>query len=115
MTMSGNDLVFYTDEILLQRITQSNKDALVTVFDRYAADLYRYILPLIRERQLNGHAEDHTKHVLIEVFVRLWDDRETLSINLSLSHHLFSEAHDRAVQYADRCEGAASLLQAFEQ
>jgi DNA-directed RNA polymerase specialized sigma24 family protein len=106
----GNDLTLCTDEVLLRHIMQGNKDALVTVFDRYAADLYRHILPLIRSYELNDHAEDDTKFILIAIFVTLWDDRETLSISTTLSHYLFSEAHDRAIQFV-HCENPPALMQ----
>jgi hypothetical protein len=110
-----DDLALCSDEVLLHHIMQGNKDALVTVFDRYAADLYRHILPLIRSHELNDHAEDDTKFILIAVFVTLWDDRETLSINSTLAQYLFSEAHDRAILYADHHEDMASLMQASGQ
>lgn len=110
----GDDLTLCSDEVLIHHIMQGNKDALVTVFDRYAADLYRHILPLIRSHQLNDHAEEDTKFILIAVFVTLWDDRETLSINSSLSHYLISEAHDRAMQYAGPCENAVDFAQVFQ-
>jgi hypothetical protein len=111
----GDDLTLCTDEVLIHQIMQGNKDALVTVFDRYAADLYGHILPLIRSHQLNDHAEEDTKFILIAVFVTLWDDRETLSINSTLSHYLLSEAHDRAILFADHYEDATALMQASGQ
>ena len=113
----GNDLTLCTDEALLQRITQSNKDALIMLFDRYSADLYRYILPLVRTYRLDDQAEDDTKHILTAVFITLWDDRETLAIESTLSEHLYSEAYDRIMLYAgmDLSWTAASSFQAFEQ
>lgn len=94
------DLALCTDETLLGHIAQGNKDALVTLFDRYSSDLYRYVLPLVRMHLSNVHAEDDTKHVLISIFTTLWDNRETVEVKTTLVNYLFSEAFDRAVHYA---------------
>ena len=113
------DLALCTDELLLDHITRGSKDALVTLFDRYSSDLYRYVLPLVRMHLSNIHAEDDTKHILINIFTTLWDNRETVELKTTLANYLFSEAFDRAVHYAcirkDMAWSGGALFQVSKQ
>lgn len=94
------DLTVLTDGSLLQRITESDKQALIVLFDRYAADLYSYVLPQVRGRTLKEQKpEDVARNILIDIFTSLWDDRNTLSIATTTSAYLFAGAYNRAVDY----------------
>lgn len=94
------DLLHYTDEELFHLVTQSDKQALLILFDRYADGLYSYILPLVRARTVENPApEDTTQYILIDIFTSLWDAHKTLLIPATVRTYLFSAAYNKAVDY----------------
>ena len=100
MKKSEQDMSGCTDEELFRLVTQSEKSALIILFDRYAADLYSYILPLVRTRKSNNVTpEAVTQYILIDIFMRVWDNRKTLVVPVTIRAYLFSAAYNKAVDY----------------
>ena len=97
----GTDLTACNDETLLLRIAQGDKEAFITAYDRYAADVYAYSMQLIRMGASGRQASEDAQVVLISVFASLWDNRETLSSSLTLIDHLYTNAYNRVVKRWD--------------
>jgi DNA-directed RNA polymerase specialized sigma24 family protein len=91
---SGADLTTHSDETLLLRIAQDDKEAFLMIYDRYAADVYTYSMQLIRRSTSGKNARDKAQKILIGVFMSLWKDRKTPSGSLTLIDHLYSEVHN---------------------
>src|SRR5688572_22923085 len=94
------DLLHYTDEELGRLVKQSDKRALLVLFDRYAGDLYSYILPLVRTRTLETPVpEDIVQRILIDIFTSLWDAHKILQLPTTVRTYLFSAAYNKAIHY----------------
>lgn len=90
-----NDLTRFSDEELLQLlIAQSDKRALIVLFDRYAASLYNFILSSIGSyKPKNLSRQDTTQRILIDIFTSLWDSHKTLKVPTTVRAYLFSVAY----------------------
>lgn len=88
-----------SDAELLCLLTKGDKNALIMIYDRYATDLYAYLIPLVRTRVSGKEARERTMQILIDIFIPLWDDREKLVIPSVLSEYLYSTAYHKAVNY----------------
>lgn len=88
-----------SDKELFDLLVQSDKNALATIYDRYSIDLYAYIMSLVRTRASGRQAQEDTIKILIDVFLSLWGDRETLLISSTLKDYLVSSAYSRAFNY----------------
>jgi hypothetical protein len=88
------DLTTCSDEILLRRMSQGDKEAFLVVYDRYAADIYTYSIQLVRRRTPGKNARDEAQKILIGVFTSLWNNRKTLSGSRTLIEHLYSEVYN---------------------
>lgn len=101
MSKSEQILSNLTDEELFRLVTQSDKKALLGLFERYASDVYSCILPVVRTRKSKSVTpEAVTQYILIDVFTELWDNRKTLVIPITIRTYLLSSAYKRAVDYA---------------
>lgn len=90
------DFTNVTDEVLLHRVKQNNKQALLLLFDRYAPVLYSTMLPLVRDQRFkDADPEDTAKQILILVFTTLWDDRQTVHVQTTVRAYLLSEAYNK--------------------
>lgn len=94
------DLTTLTDKELLYLIRQNDGQALLMLFDRYAAALYNHVLSQVRARTLKDQEpEDVTQNILTDIFTSLWDNQNTLSIATTVRAYLFADAYNRAVDY----------------
>lgn len=101
MSKSEQILSNLTDVELFRLVTQSDKKALLGLFERYASDVYSCILPVVRTRKSKSVTpEAVTQYILIDVFTELWDNRKTLVIPITIRTYLLSSAYKRAVDYA---------------
>jgi hypothetical protein len=95
----GNHLIAYSDDELLRLLTQNNKDAFATIYDRYATDLYFYIKQIVLTRTSGSKAQKDTQMILIDIFAALLNNRSTLPPSFVLADYMFSSAYHRAVNY----------------
>lgn len=91
---SEADLATCSDEALLLRMSQGDKEAFLVVYDRYAADIYTYSIQRVRRRTPGKNARDEAQKILIGVFRSLWNNRKTLSGPQALIEHLYSEVYN---------------------
>lgn len=96
--MYSQDLTTFTDEELLDLlITHSDKQALIILFDRYAASLYNFILSSLGScKPKNLSRQDTTQHILIDIFTSLWNSHKTLKVPTTIRAYLFSTAFNKA-------------------
>lgn len=86
--------------------------ALGEIYDRYHQPVYRYVLNLIKIPEL-------TEDIVHEVFVKLWDKRETIHIRENFQGYLFTTCRNQAVDATKRIiaerELKTELLRYYDQ
>ena len=101
----------YDDQALLKCLKESDKHAFTEIYNRYHKDIYRYLLSIVK---LEEQAED----LLHEVYIKLWESRETIFIKGSFKSYLFRISHNKAIDalrkmVKDR-KLQAAILRTFE-
>ena len=82
---------FTPDETLIDRLLLNDIAAFEELSLRYCYSLYSYCMS-----KLNS-AED-SKRIVRNIFISLWENRDTLPINFSISLHLYTEVRKAVVQ-----------------
>lgn len=77
----------YDDLALVSLVAIGDKDAFAEVFERYNSILFGHVYNKLRNRE-------EARDVVQEVFVKLWEKRETLNITTNLSGYLFMMARN---------------------
>jgi RNA polymerase sigma-70 factor (ECF subfamily) len=75
------DYTLHTDQFLLQQLTHNDQAAFTAIYQRYWKLLFREALNVLRSQK---EAEDCVQ----ELFVSLWNRRQSLSVNSSLKAYL---------------------------
>lgn len=79
------------EQLLLKRISEGNWEAYTHLFNNYLNKLSQYIHPFVnRSRQ-------DTEEVIQEIFLTLWERRETLSSIQSFDRYLFRMAKNKVI------------------
>lgn len=100
----------YSDTELLSLLKVGDKLAFTEIYNRFHKPVYRYLISIVK---VDEHAED----LVHEVFLKLWESRETLSIKGAFTPYLFRACHNKGIDAlrkiaADR-KLQESLLRAF--
>jgi len=81
-----------TDFQLLDKIREGQQSALKILYDRYADDLF------VRARGILKKKED-AEEVVQDVFVKLWNYRNTISVHSSVKAYLFQMCRNLVFDY----------------
>jgi len=76
----------------ISNIRNGDKKSLEKLFFTYYAKLHRFALRYLHDSMA---ADD----IIQDLIVKIWEDRETLSINYSLSAYLYSAVRNRAINH----------------
>jgi len=79
-------------ENLIEGLKKGDKNAYKFLFTEHYTSLCNYIYNISNNRAL---AED----LVQEVFIKLWEKRETLSIKMSIKSYLYRASHNQFLQY----------------
>lgn len=89
--MSISDRMEKCDDIVLvQLISQGDRQAFKYVFDTYFTPLCRFGILYLQDSQ-------EAEQVALDIFVRLWEERERLDIKLSFKAYLFYAMRNRCL------------------
>lgn len=99
MMIENPDLNSLTDEALCDLVRKSNREALITIYDRYSENLYIYILRVVSTNNRSPQLENDTKQILIQVFESLWAMRSNMPKDTPLKNYLFNTAIHHATNY----------------
>jgi RNA polymerase sigma-70 factor (ECF subfamily) len=80
------------EQELLNRIIHNDKKAFEIIFREYFHVLHEYANFYIGNSQL---AED----IIQDIFLKIWDSRDRLSIHSSFKSYLFRSVHNNCIQY----------------
>lgn len=83
------------EQFLIESIKKGDKKAFGFLFNRYYSDLWKYATNIIRD---DATAED----LVMDVFVRFWEEDSVLNINTSLSSYLYRSVHNHCLNYLTR-------------
>ncbi len=78
------------DETLIGDIRIGNEAVFETIFRQYYAPLCRYARPILSD-------SDEAEEVVQNVFLTIWERRETLLITTSLKAYLYRAVHNRCL------------------
>jgi RNA polymerase sigma-70 factor (ECF subfamily) len=81
-----------SDYILIRLIQQGDREAFGALFNQYYAPLCSYAVTILK---LSETAED----VVQETFIRLWEARESFSIEVSIRAYLYRSVHNNCISY----------------
>ncbi len=95
------------EQVLLQQLAEGNRNAFRALYDLHRDKLFYYTLKLTDSRQL---AED----ILQEVFIRVWQHRETLKEIRSLDAWIFTVAKNQVLNGFRRASLERSILATME-
>lgn len=81
------------DEVfLLKLIKAGDKEAFKYLFDQFFIPLCRFIKVYVVEKQI-------AEEIALDIFVAVWEKRETITIQISWKSYLFQSARNRALNY----------------
>lgn len=80
------------DIVLIKLIRAGNTQAFKYLFDLFFVPLCRFIRIYVGERQI-------AEEIALDIFVNVWEKRETLEIKLSWKSYLFQSAKNRSLNY----------------
>ena len=86
-----NSKTDYTDDNLVALLQKGNEQAFKSLFEKYGTRLYQFALKYLKDK---GDAED----LLNEVFLKIWENRQSLKTNLSFQAYLFTIAYNNIRQ-----------------
>jgi len=79
------------DNDLVTLLQKGNEQAFKSLFEKYGTRLYRFSLKFLKDKE---DAED----LLNEVFLKIWENRQSLKSNLSFQSYLFTIAYNNIRQ-----------------
>lgn len=83
-----------SDSEIIRRIRQGDKWEFETLFRSSYVSLVRYAQTILKDY-------DTSEEIVQELFFRLWQDKENLSIESSLKGYLFRSVHNRCLHYIE--------------
>jgi RNA polymerase sigma-70 factor (family 1) len=89
---------------LIARLAKQDKQAFTIIYNRYAEQLFYHALKYVKSSEL---AEDAVQ----DVFVKLWNQSQTLEINYSLQAYLFRSIQNHLLNVIKRGKLQARVLE----
>ncbi|MCT1523884.1 RNA polymerase sigma factor [Sphingobacterium hotanense] len=97
------------DEIaLISDLQSGNRQAFEIIYHRHKGILYNHATKLLKN-------QDVASDIIHDIFLNLWNNRNTLSIKENLSAYLFQSVRNRVVNYQIKNNRDSQFIQAFTQ
>jgi RNA polymerase sigma factor (sigma-70 family) len=90
--------------LLLQRISEGDWDAYTDLFNYYLPKLSQYIFPFANQ------SREDTEEVIQEVFLKIWEKKETLLTIRSFDHYIFRMAKNQLINLFNKRKAERNLL-----
>jgi RNA polymerase sigma-70 factor (ECF subfamily) len=97
-----NNPVLHTEPELLDQLKQGSEAAFTDLYNRYHRGIYIYLLDFVKLPQL---AED----LVHEVFMKLWEVRERITITTSFSAYLYRISRNKGIDALKKIAKDAAL------
>jgi RNA polymerase sigma-70 factor (family 1) len=95
-----------TDDDLVASLQKGDEQAFRSLFEKYGVRLYQFSLKFLKNKE---DAED----LLDEVFLKIWENRQSLKTNLSFQAYLFTIAYNNIRQRFIRRSREEKYIQIF--
>ena len=80
-----------TDRGLVSLLQKGDKKAFKLLFEKYASRLYQFSIKYLRDKE-------DTEDLLNEVFLKIWENRQSLKTNTAFQSYLFTIAYNNIRQ-----------------
>jgi RNA polymerase sigma-70 factor, Bacteroides expansion family 1 len=100
------DYSSHSDEALISLLQTGNQDAYTEIYDRYHGLLYIFAYNRLKDRE-------EAKDLIHELFLKLWTDRDQLTINGRLSVYLYTAVRNRIINVIARQKVASRYIDSF--
>ena len=94
------------DEELFLLIKESDAIALKFLFNRYYQSLCIFVFNIIGDQDLS-------KEIVSDVFLKIWEKRDNISINYRVKNYLFTASKNQALNYISKKDLITRPLEAF--
>ena len=84
------DLIFYSDEELIQEIKAGNMLAFDALYKKYSRRLYKFGFSILKSRE-------ETENLIQDVFLNLWENRHKVEKDSSVKSYVFTIAYNSAI------------------
>lgn len=95
------------DIVLLQQVSEGNRTAYQQLFEYYLPKLIHYLEPLLQ------YTEIDYQDVVQDIFIRIWEKKETLLLVKSFDKYLFRMAKNRCLDLLRSREARERHLQGY--
>lgn len=82
---------FTSDQELIDRLILNDTDAFEELYRRYWYSLYTYCLKKLQ-------SSDDSRQIVRDIFIQLWEKRQSWPIDFSVSHHLYTQVRQSVVR-----------------
>lgn len=96
-----------SDIELMDLLKSGDKKAFTAIYDRYNGLLYIYAYKIARD-------EDVAEDLVQEIFIYIWDKRQTINFTTSISSYLYSAIRYKFFDLVDKRKVRADYVQAFQ-
>jgi RNA polymerase sigma-70 factor (ECF subfamily) len=86
-----------SDQDILRNVNIGNEEAFEFVFLTFYAELCIYAHGILRD-------QDSAEEIVQEVFVKLWENRKELSINISIKAYLYRAVHNQCNNFINHIQ-----------
>jgi RNA polymerase sigma-70 factor (family 1) len=85
----------HNEKVLLRQVSRHDEKAFKALFEAYQARLYHYIIHIIKSREA-------AEEMVIDVFLKIWQQRENLHEIESFDAYLFRIAFNKSIDFLRR-------------
>ena len=101
------DFTLYSDQKLISLLKDNSQVAYTKIYDRYQGLLYIYACKITKD-------ENEAEDIVQEVFFYLWDKRNTINFDSSLSSYLYTAVRYKFFNLLDHKKIRANYIESFQ-
>lgn len=95
-----------SEKLLVSELKNGNEKAFRQLFDLHYQDIYGYSISILKSKEA---AEENVQ----DVFMKVWQNRETLNIDQSFKAFIFTIARNQAFNFLNKAANEAILKEAI--
>ena len=80
------------DESIFHQVKNNNEKAFEVLFKKYYAPLCKYVYTYLKDK-------DESENITQEVFITIWNNKEQIAINTSVSSYLYRSVRNHAINF----------------
>ncbi len=95
-----------SESLLVAELKKGNEKAFIQLYDTYIDVIYAYSLKLLK-------SEAYAEEVLQDVFMKVWQKRETLDVSRSFKSYLYTIARNKCFDFLQKAANDKKLKEAI--